>query len=116
MIHAKRPFSITDMATAEGLAEKLTKHSWTLCTGFRFGGHLFLNDSFSEDGAVEYAVIRESDGVQVESITFGWCTEAQAVEYIKRVVEAPDAEDARAFPPKVTQVRQHPAGSCPLCA
>lgn len=116
MIHTNRPFSATEVATAEELAEKLTKHSWTLCTGFRFSGHLFLNDSFSEDGAAEYAVIRESDGVQVESITFGWCSEEQALGYIKQVVEPTDAEDTRAFPPKVTKVRPHPAGSCHLCA
>lgn len=110
MIHSNRPFSITDMDTAEGLAEKLTKHSWTLCTGFRFKGFLFLNDSFSEDGSAEFAVVRESDGVQVESITFGWCTEAEAVGYINEVV-AGSAVEGRAV-----AVKRHPAGSCHLCA
>jgi hypothetical protein len=110
MIHDKRGFYITDVSTPEALAEKLTKHSWTLCTGFRFKGYLFLNDSFSEDGAAEYAVVRESDGVGVESITFGWCSEADALRYINQIIDGPNTEY------KVVNVRKHPQGSCHLCA
>jgi hypothetical protein len=37
---------------------------------------LFLNDSFSEDGAQEYAVVR--DGRQIESLTVSWMARAEA--------------------------------------
>lgn len=45
----------------------------------------FLNDSFSEDGAQEYAVVR--NGRQIESITFSWCSRAEAhnhIDYLAR--------------------------------
>ena len=80
MIHKTRTYGIAEVADAETLAEKLTENSWTLCTGFRLGPLLFLNDSFSEDGAQEWTVVR--DGVEVESITFGWCSYYKALQYI----------------------------------
>jgi hypothetical protein len=58
MIHAKRRFTVIDIATAEELADKLTNYSWCGCNGFRFNGLLLLNDSFSGDGAQEYAIVR----------------------------------------------------------
>ncbi len=73
MIHEKRRFQVTTVETQEELIEQLTQHSWTLCTGFRFNGFLWLNDAFSEDGAQEYAVILEEKMTQVESITASWC-------------------------------------------
>ncbi len=60
MIHTKRVWSVSEVESAEKLAEMLTEHTWTLCAGFVVVGHpeyLFLNDSFSEDGAGEFAVI-----------------------------------------------------------
>lgn len=112
MIHGKRKFSITDVGTAGELATDLTQHTWTLCTGFRHGGYLFLNDSFGPDGAQEYAVIRESDGVQVESITFSWCDEGKAREYIEAIVAG---TLGKPFGDKF-EVRQHEGGSCHNCA
>ena len=56
MLHQKRIFGVGDIEGIEELAEKLTETTWTLCTGFRFQGLLFLNDSFTEDSAQEYAV------------------------------------------------------------
>ena len=61
MIHKNRCFGVGNVQTIEELAEKLTTATWTLCTGFRFQGLLFLNDSFTEESAQEYAVIREAD-------------------------------------------------------
>ena len=70
MIHDKRVFMVNEVATVAELAENVTQHTWTLCTAFQLGDLFFLNDSFSEDGAQEYAVVR--DGRQIESITFSW--------------------------------------------
>jgi len=81
----KRVHSIGTVSTPEELAEKLTEHTWTLCTGFRLGKLLFLNDATHEDGAGEYAVVLEgsAQSIQIESITFSWCNYARALELIR---------------------------------
>lgn len=81
MIHKNRCFSVAPVDSAEELANTLTKFIWCGCNGFRLGDLLFLNDSFSGDGVQEYAVIYQ--GKEIESITFGWCTEQQALEIIQ---------------------------------
>ena len=87
--------------------------TWTLCTGFALehGGerYLFLNDSFSEDGAQEYAVLR--CGRQVESVTFGWCTYERAIEIIRDIL-AGQVEDLGPTTPRLDHGDTH----CPLCA
>lgn len=88
--HPNRAWGVADVETAEELAEKLTQHSWTLCSAFRLGGYLFLNDALSEDGAQEYCVVRESDGATVESITMSWCTEERALHHIRTILADPD--------------------------
>jgi hypothetical protein len=47
-------------------------------------GYLFLNDSFSPDGAQEYAVFKISNGqfIQIESITVSWCSAELSLEVI----------------------------------
>ena len=72
MIHNERTFNITKLSELKDLTSKLTNKTWPLCTGFEFEGYLFLNDSFSEDGAQEYAVIKIEGMIQVESYTFSW--------------------------------------------
>ncbi len=91
MIHKNRIYQIVEeVSDVAALAESLTEHSWTLCTAFRLIAApdavplLFLNDAFSEDGAQEYAVIR--NGRQVESITFSWCSRAEAHNHIDYLV------------------------------
>lgn len=84
MLFPRRTFSQpTAVPTAEDLAKKLTQHTWTLCSAFQLDNLLFLNDSTSPDGAGEWAIIK--DGQQVESITFSWCTEQEALVYIRRL-------------------------------
>ncbi len=87
MIHTRRVFHIVEeVHSIADLAENLTQHTWTLCTAFKLIAAsdaeplLFLNDSFSENGAQEYAVIRA--GQQVESITFSWCSRGEAYNSI----------------------------------
>ena len=96
--------------TPADLAEKLTDHTWTLCTAWRLGDLLFLNDSLSEDGAGEWAVVR--NGRQIESITFGWCSPPRALELINALVDGSltGADYGAANPPL------HPAHErCELC-
>jgi hypothetical protein len=91
MMHTKRTWCVNLVGSPEELAEKLTNHSWTLCTGMKHGDYLFLNDSTSEDGAQEYAVVKlpgDTGGFprQVESITFGWCDFEKGLEYVRRTL------------------------------
>ena len=70
--HTRR-WRITDVDNAEELAtaimEFATHH---LCAGFRCQGILWLNDSSSPDTYIvqEWAVVREKDRLQCESISF----------------------------------------------
>ncbi len=77
MCHEHRVFCVETVPTVEELAAKLIGYVWCLCAGFQLASSpdtLFLNDSFSPDGAQEYAVLRRLNGrwCQVDSITFGW--------------------------------------------
>lgn len=84
-MHATRRWSLCRVATAEELAVKLTGSTWTLCTGWEHAGLWYLNDSTGEDGAQEYAVVYR--GVQIETITFGWDSEAEALRHIRHCAE-----------------------------
>lgn len=92
MMHEHRRWGLGPLPTAEELARKLTGSTWCLCTGFYVVGHeqyLFLNDATHEDGAGEYACCKKigSDRfLQVESITFSWCDESQALAYIQKTL------------------------------
>jgi hypothetical protein len=89
MMHHRRRWCVSPVATAEELAEKLTRHTWTLCTGFYVQSHpryLFLNDATHEDGAAEIGIVAGGmDGphVQIESITFSWCSIEAALDHIR---------------------------------
>lgn len=116
MLFPNRKHVVCDVESAEVLAEKLTQHSWCCCTGFRLGGYLFLNDSTSPDGAQEFAVVREEDMKQIESITFGWCDQAKALQYITQSV-AGEFDDVMNMPidrKTVETPQQH--GHCCHCA
>src|SRR6266571_4231859 len=59
MFHDKRRWYLSEVESPVALAEKLTRHTWTLCTGFYvrgFENYLFLNDATHEDGALEIGV------------------------------------------------------------
>jgi hypothetical protein len=113
---------------ADILANKLTNHSWTLCTAFEFVTPdnrtiLYLNDAFSEDGAQEYAVVVVDSwddngqvvGRQIESITMSWCTPEEARKYISECA-APDFQAPISQPvtARVDKFRNHK--DCRLCA
>jgi hypothetical protein len=68
MLHRDRAHSVTEVASIQVLAEKLTGQTWSLTSGFTFDGVLFLNDSTGQDAVQEYAVVVR--GRQVESLSF----------------------------------------------
>src|ERR1043166_2816880 len=80
MIHHQRRFAVTVIASIEELVRQLTQYTCTLCTCFVYQGLLLANDSFSEDGAQEYAVYKE--GRQIESLTVSWMTRESLEEVI----------------------------------
>jgi len=118
MMHTRRTFCVFPVETADDLAEKLTAHTWTLCTAFRLHDYLFLNDSTGEDGAQEYAVVKAAadDGpaLQVESITFGWCDRAKALDYIRRTLAGEFDAAGRPLTPRLETPDQHER--CGHCA
>lgn len=118
MVNNRRVWCVLDVDAPKELAEKLTERTWTLCTGFRHRGYLYLNDSFSENGAQEYGVINEKTGKQVESITFSWCNYDEALAYIKDISEG--KYDYQAWDSGVDLSKQIQApeqhGTCPFCA
>jgi len=94
MMNDQRVWCVSDVTSPEDLAEKLTNHTWTLCTGFRLKGYLFLNDATHEDGAAEFGVVKEDGILQVESITFSWFGYDRALALIRSIV-AGAHDDAR---------------------
>ena len=124
MMHSKRVWHLSEIPSAEELARMLTEQTWTLCSGFYVAGHpdhLFLNDSTSEDGAQEYAVVKggrlgASHHLQIESITFSWCNHERALEHIARTLAGDnDSNDfARPVVPRLETPEEH--GRCHHCA
>ena len=115
MLHSHRTWTVKDCPSAETLADDLTRTTWTLCQGFRYGDTLWLNDSTSPDALQEYAAVRTSDGLQVESITVSWCDAAKMLDYIRAI-----AAGEQVFPcgyidlARIETPAQH--GRCPHCA
>jgi|ThiBio_1000_plan_1041568.scaffolds.fasta_scaffold01168_20 hypothetical protein len=119
MMHAQRIWSVTAIKSVEELARKLTESTWTLCTAFEHHGYLFLNDATSEDGAQEYSVVKRlgrGTFLQVESITFGWCTFERALDHIRSVTDGRDHTNdfATRVAPRLEPADRH--GRCPHCA
>jgi hypothetical protein len=116
LLHKQRTWCVSPVANPEELAKKVTEHTWTLCTGFQLGDWLFLNDSFSEDGAQEYGVVHQQQGklIQVESVTFGWMTEESVLTFIRKAL----AGELEVMYGEVALQLQTPEnhGRCPLCA
>ena len=119
MLHSRRTWCWSTVASAEELAEKLTEHTWTGCSAFELQGYYFLNDATSGDGAQEYAVVKSlPDGrfEQIESITFSWCDQAKALELIRGILagQYDQADYRRAVQPTLQRPAEH--GRCYLCA
>ena len=119
MIHKDRTFNIKTCSADEMIADFQHTRSWTLCSGWRVGDTLYLNDSFSEDGAQEYAVIRvmPDSAIQFDSVTFGWMTPERIAAYIHETwncdLESPTWKDGWRAP---VIVNEEHGKTCPLCA
>lgn len=123
MLHAKRVWCIAEAASAAELAEKLTQMTWCCCQAFQIAGHpqyIWLNDSTSEDGAQEYAVLKRNDCsgrlVQIESIAFSWCDYERALEFIQATLNGEDDNNEWARPVTATIQTPEEHGRCGLCA
>lgn len=120
MLHQNRRWSVTEVGGAEELAAKLTETTWCCCAGFSLGGYLWLNDATGPDGAQEYAVVKRAGtsrpAMQVESITYSWCTYEQALESIERTLAGDDDGNSfrRPVAPRLETPEEH--GSCGHCA
>ena len=118
MLHKERHWCVAPVETAGELAEKLSDHTWTLCTGFRLGEYVYLNDSVSEDSAVEFGVVKEVEPgrwIQIETVTFGWLNEERSLETIQHIQkgESDGVWAAKIAPPVLQSPEEH--GSCELC-
>ena len=119
MLHSRRIWSLVEAELTETLAFDLSQRVWPGCHAVAFCGYVFANDSTSPDGAQEFAVLKpHPDGevfVQIDSITFSWCNESRAKEWIELVSSGTfDIHDLA----RVSRDRfQVPAahGACPLC-
>jgi hypothetical protein len=111
MIHASRRFHLVDVDRVGQFVDDFKRCTWTLCTGFSLQGLLFLNESFTEDGAQEYAVVRE--GRQIESITVSWMSRAELHTTIDARLQGRSEVDYGPVNPLIDQAEDH---RCPLCA
>ena len=118
MMHKNRVHHVGPVDTARQFAEKFTGYTWTLCTGFFLEGHpdyLWLNDSTSEDGAGEFGILRRTaEGfVQVESVTYSWMTNGEALKSIEAALAGEFDTQGWAV---TVQLDESPKHHCYLCA
>jgi hypothetical protein len=120
MCHEHRVFCVETVPTVEELAAKLIGYVWCLCAGFQLAGSpdtLFLNDSFSPDGAQEYAVLRRLNDrwCQVDSITFGWIRSLdKACRCIREAVSGESDQYARIWGPATPRFHERDQ-RCAFC-
>ena len=118
MMHTSRRFRVQTVELQSELTTKLTDGgTYCLCAGFRLANTrlLFLNDSFSEDGAQEYAVFDELTGAQIESITASWMTNERLDAFITETLTclaAPDTPVVASTLPSLNHDKQ----PCRHCA
>lgn len=115
MLHTRRIWTVATMQNEEQLAALLVDHTWCSCNRFRLMGYLFLNDATGPMGAQEYAVIKESTGFQVESITFSWCSYYRALQLICEIV-ASRYDGQRCGILREAQIDRSPNHRCAACA
>jgi len=120
MFHPNRRFTVTVEDDPEELARKLTRQTWTGCTGFEHAGYLFLNDSTGPDGAQEYAVFKKEPVapgryVQIEGVTFGWMDADEALRTIRGITRGEFDNVMRVeHELKIQSAAMH--GQCGYCA
>src|SRR5680860_1250630 len=63
-----KPKDVTEL-TPEAFAKLLTEYSWTSCSAWIRGNVAYLNDSASEDGAFEVAIVDVSESLSLIHIS-----------------------------------------------
>ena len=112
MIHHQRKFAVTVIESIEELVRKLTQYTWTLCTCLEYQGLFLANDSFSEDGAQEYAVYK--DGRQIESLTVSWMSPTELREVVEGLLRG-DYDELEFRPLHPLQTELASEHRCALC-
>jgi hypothetical protein len=112
MIHHQRRFAVTVIDSIEELVRQLTQYTWTLCTCLEYQGLFLANDSFSEDGAQEYAVYKE--GRQIESLTVSWMTPTALQKVIEGLLRG-EFEEIEILPRHQLQTEPASEHRCGLC-
>jgi hypothetical protein len=118
MLHSQRIWFINPVADPDWLADQLCDHTCVGCQAFELDGYVYANDSTCGDGAQEYAVLRpvsNREYVQVESITFSWCSVTQAREYIARVSRGQFNSNHYGVISRSRFQTMAEHGHCPLC-
>ena len=123
MLYTYRIWSVSEVESAEELARMLTEMSWGCCHAFCIKGHsnyVWVNDSTAPDRLQEYAVLKlnNPDGeiMQIESITFSWCDEQQALQFINGTLAGKDDNNFFAGEVRATLQTSTKHDRCPHCA
>ena len=118
MWHKQRKFVVADVASAEELLDKFKGEvgTWCLCNGWRCQGCLWLNDSLSENGAQEYAVVREADMTQVESVTVSWMSREELGQFLRSLASQENPLILEVVTNTIESGEEHRRSRCPLCA
>jgi hypothetical protein len=91
MLHKSRVWGEPVETDLDTFAKQVTTRDWTVCTAWKVGDYVFVNDASSGDGAQEYAVlIEDEDGqwFQVESWTCSWMTPDRVRELYAKLPES----------------------------
>jgi len=120
MWHKKRIWSVHPAESAEMLAQELTELTWTGCQAFSLGGYILANDATCADGAQEYEVLRPDPDdtsrlLQIESITFSWCSEEHALELLQKMLRGEFDLYVLAHVARSRFQTPELHGVCPLC-
>lgn len=138
MFYENRPIALREVEDAGYLAMRLLDTTWTLCTGWRLGDIAFVNDSTSEDGVAEYAVLRVDGynprmGLEIGSISVGFLANdppALVEQIVGAVLDSPRAlvrtrghiatvlsvfRDPETAPQRPLNRHPNRPNSCPLC-
>lgn len=107
-----------DVESLEALAEKLTDYDWTLCTAFCLPGRRYIVANVGGDWRV--LVDEGGDTLrQIESITFGWCDRAKALDYLRRIAAGEFDSENYGYVKRSQFIEHgytHERGACGHCA
>ena len=122
MMHRNRIWGEPVEVTLEEFAEKVADgRTWTVCTAWKVGEYVFVNDATGDDGAQEYAVLvrdpESPDGwLQIESWTCSWMSRDEIPSYYAKLAHAPLAAFGKVTPRFVKHGYGTDVGPLSCCA